>query len=131
MLDKTETKNLEDDKLEAFRSTWRPAIGWLYILICLFDFLVFPVLWGLANIMYIGNVGQAWEPLTLDGAGLFHISMGGILGISAWTRGKEKISENECYCNREMSYMEGIQRRSSGTYKNRNRKIPQNEEEIL
>ncbi len=131
MLYKAETKNLDDDKFDAFRSTWRPAIGWLYILICLFDFLAFPVLWGLANILYIGNVGQAWEPLTLDGAGLFHISMGGILGISAWTRGKEKISENECYYNREMSYMEGFQRRSSGTYKNRNRKIPQNEEEIL
>jgi hypothetical protein len=29
--------------------------------------------------------------LTLAGAGLFHIAMGAILGITAWWRSREKI----------------------------------------
>jgi hypothetical protein len=32
-----------------------------------------------------------WQPLTLQGGGLIHIAFGAILGISAWTRGQEKI----------------------------------------
>jgi hypothetical protein len=36
-----------------------------------------------------------WVPLTLQGGGLYHISMGAILGIAAWTRGKEKVASIE------------------------------------
>ena len=32
-----------------------------------------------------------WDPLTLKGAGMFHLSFGAILGVSAYTRGQEKI----------------------------------------
>ena len=31
-----------------------------------------------------------WDPLTLRENGFFHISMMAILGVAAWTRGKEK-----------------------------------------
>jgi hypothetical protein len=33
---------------------------------------------------------KSWTPLTLSGGGLFHLSFGAILGISAFTRGQEK-----------------------------------------
>jgi hypothetical protein len=36
-----------------------------------------------------------WVPLTLQGGGMYHIAMGAILGISAFTRGKEKVAEIE------------------------------------
>ena len=32
-----------------------------------------------------------WQPLTLQGGGLIHISFGAILGVAAWTRGQEKV----------------------------------------
>ena len=32
-----------------------------------------------------------WQPISLQGAGLFHIAMGAVLGIAAYGRTKEKI----------------------------------------
>ena len=60
-----------------------------------FDFILGPILF---NILQYWNPGQAigmWVPLTLQGGGLYHISMGAILGIAAWTRGKEKVASIE------------------------------------
>lgn len=78
---------------------WRPAMAWMYMVICIFDFIVFPMLFifaqmwgkGAANITQI----EQWQPLTLIGAGLFHMAMGAVLGITAWSRGKEKITNVE------------------------------------
>jgi hypothetical protein len=36
-----------------------------------------------------------WQPLTLQGAGLFHIAMGAVLGIAAYGRTKEKMAGAE------------------------------------
>ena len=33
-----------------------------------------------------------WDPLTLKGAGLFHIAMGAVLGIAAFGRTQEKLA---------------------------------------
>ena len=71
---------------------WRPAMGWTYMAVCLFDFILGPVLY---NILQFYNPGQAvgmWTPLTLQGAGLFHVAMGAVLGIAAWSRGQEKMA---------------------------------------
>lgn len=32
-----------------------------------------------------------WDPLTLKESGFFHLAMGAIIGVSAWTRGNEKL----------------------------------------
>jgi hypothetical protein len=69
---------------------WRPAMGWLYFVVCITDFIVFPVLWALFY-SNTGNSIEAWEPLTLKGGGLFHVAMGAVLGIAAWSRGQEKM----------------------------------------
>ena len=34
----------------------------------------------------------AWQSLTLSNGGLIHLAFGAILGVSAWTRGQEKIA---------------------------------------
>ena len=39
-----------------------------------------------------GTSTNLWNPLTLQGGGLFHISMGAVLGVAAWTRGQEKLA---------------------------------------
>lgn len=75
--------------------TWRPAMGWMYMVVCVFDFILFPVLWTTAQLWeHHGVAGPIvqWNPLTLQGAGLFHMAMGVVLGLTAWGRTKEKIS---------------------------------------
>ena len=69
---------------------WRPAMGWCYMVICVLDMAIFPVLWSIAQVMVKMPLTQ-WNPLTLQGAGLFHLAMGAVLGIAAWSRGQEKI----------------------------------------
>ena len=70
---------------------WRPVMGWVYMLTCTMDFVVFPILWSLLQAMSKGSVTMQWQPLTLQGAGLYHIAMGAVLGIAAYGRTKEKI----------------------------------------
>ena len=67
---------------------WRPAMGWLYMLTCFFDFVIFPILWSILQTLQGGQVTSQWQPLTLQGAGLYHIAMGAVLGIAAYGRTK-------------------------------------------
>jgi hypothetical protein len=71
---------------------WRPAMGWMYMLVCITDFVVFPILWSLVQVVGDGKVESQWQPITLQGAGLFHIAMGAILGIAAYGRTQEKMA---------------------------------------
>jgi len=66
-------------------------MGWMYMLICFLDMAVFPILWALWQGWNHVPITQ-WNPLTLQGAGLFHIAMGAVLGISAFGRTQEKLA---------------------------------------
>ena len=81
----------ESGSAEWMQKLWRPAMGWMYMLICLLDMAIFPVLWSLLQAMMHMPITQ-WNPLTLQGAGLFHIAMGAVLGISAFGRTQEKLA---------------------------------------
>ena len=65
-------------------------MGWMYMLVCTMDMVVFPVLWSLLQTTTGSPITQ-WNPLTLQGAGLFHIAMGAVLGIAAFGRTQEKL----------------------------------------
>ena len=71
---------------------WRPMMGWMYMVVCTFDFAIFPILWSILQAHYHGQVTNQWDPLTLKGAGLFHIAMGAVLGVTAWKRTEEKLA---------------------------------------
>jgi hypothetical protein len=71
---------------------WRPAMGWTYMVICILDFAIFPIAWSVLQAVAEGTVTSQWDPLTLKGAGLFHMAMGAVLGIAAWSRGQEKMA---------------------------------------
>lgn len=71
---------------------WRPLMGYCYMIICMFDFIIAPILWSLIQAIGKGQVNMQWQPLTLQGAGLFHISMGTVLGLAAWGRTQEKLN---------------------------------------
>ena len=70
---------------------WRPVMGWVYMMTCTMDFVVFPILWSLLQALSHGSVNSQWQPITLQGAGLYHIAMGAVLGIAAYGRTKEKV----------------------------------------
>lgn len=81
----------DKDSTDWINKKWRPAMGWLYMATCTFDFVIFPILWSLLQAMSKGQVTSQWQPLTLQGAGLYHIAMGAVLGIAAYGRTKEKL----------------------------------------
>ena len=74
---------------------WRPAMGWLYMAVCAFDFIIAPILWSMTQAFYHILPFVQWQPLTLQGAGLFHLAMGAVLGIAAYGRTKEKMAGAE------------------------------------
>ena len=80
----------ETKKEDWMNSKWRPMMGWMYMLICTMDMVIFPVLWSLLQAVTHTAITQ-WNPLTLQGAGLFHIAMGAVLGIAAFGRTQEKL----------------------------------------
>lgn len=88
-----ETLNDSSKKQEDWMNTrWRPMMGWMYMSICMFDFLVAPILWSLLQALNHGTVTSQWQPLTLQGAGLFHLAMGAVLGIAVYGRTQEKLN---------------------------------------
>ena len=82
----------EKKKEDWMNSKWRPMMGWMYMGVCIFDFVLAPVLWSLTQALFHGGVNVQWQPLTLQGAGLFHISMGAVLGLAAYGRTQEKLA---------------------------------------
>ena len=87
-----EVKSASEQKKEDWmNSKWRPMMGWMYMLVCTMDMVVFPILWSLLQSLNHGSVNTQWNPLTLQGAGLFHIAMGAVLGIAAFGRTQEKL----------------------------------------
>ena len=80
----------EDDHW--MQTKWRPAMGWMYMIVCTTDFVIFPILWSLLQALTHGSVSSQWQPITLQGAGLFHVAMGAVLGIAAFGRTQEKVS---------------------------------------
>lgn len=74
------------------KTYWRPGMGWLYMAICAFDFIIFPIVAMLLPLLFhffsIPGEYKPWQPLTLDNGGLIHLSFGAILGVTAWRRGQ-------------------------------------------
>ena len=75
------------------QSKWRPAMGWMYMIVCIFDMIIFPFLWTSVQAIQHQTLVQ-WSPLTLQGAGLFHVAMGAVLGIAVFGRTQEKLAGN-------------------------------------
>jgi hypothetical protein len=100
-----------------YQRTWRPFCAAVYLLICLMDFVIMPHLiyrydysknnkeivelaqhFNDANVQkeIINSLSNArhWEPLTLMGGGMFHMSFGAILGVAAYSRGRDKYNND-------------------------------------
>ena len=91
MTEATQLSASEQKKEDWMNSKWRPMMGWMYMVVCMFDMIIFPILWSLLQTVTHTAITQ-WNPLTLQGAGLFHIAMGAVLGIAAFGRTQEKMA---------------------------------------
>ena len=72
---------------------WRPAMGWTYMAINVFDFILAP-----AFVLYLRMKGvqvDMWKSLTLDNGVFIHLAFGAILGVSAYGRSQEKTKSLE------------------------------------
>ena len=67
----------------------------MYMISCIFDFVLFPIMFTAVQFWETQAANDAfrqWAPITLQGGGLFHVAMGAVLGVSAWSRGQEKMA---------------------------------------
>ena len=83
---------------------WRPMMAIVYMAINVCDFILFPILWTLVQFwenQAANDAFRQWEPMSLQFGGLVHIAFGAILGISAWSRGQEKIAQSKSDNNSE------------------------------
>lgn len=74
---------------------WRPMMAIQYMVVCLSDFVLFPIMWTIVQFWETQASNDAfrqWAPMTLQGGGLYHMAMGAVLGITAWSRGQEKMA---------------------------------------
>ncbi len=91
------------------KDKWRLAALVVYLVICVYDFMVVPIYYGIARMgldladymshlqaiedplvqmEYLKKLVSQHEPFTLKGGGLFHLSFGAILTGSALGGGK-------------------------------------------
>lgn len=85
---------------------WRAYAAWVYMIICIYDFLIAPI--SCQIYMAFNHIPPNqffWNPLTLQGGGLFHLAYGAILGVSAWG----KMQENTALINNIPSQSQTIQ----------------------
>lgn len=69
-------------------------MAWSYGFICMMDFVGFPIL-TMLYFYFTKTAYVPWSPLTLQGGGLYHVAMGAIVGVTAWTRGQLNVRRVE------------------------------------
>ena len=90
------------------QANWRPTAAFVYLVICMMDFVAMPLLTLFFHQPFYAimkdvsslqpevqkavlvHAFDTWTPITIAGNGLFHIAFGAILGVSAWGRTSEK-----------------------------------------
>jgi len=85
----------EANKEDWMTRKWRPAMAMMYMICCLADFAIFPIMFTIVQFWETQAANDAfrqWVPITLQGGGLFHVAMGAVLGVSAFGRTQEKIA---------------------------------------
>jgi len=91
---------------------WKSLLALVYAFICIFDFVIIPTWLGVSRakldvsvfaesevdydiqMQLIQLVWAPYQPLTLQGAGMFHLAFGALLTGSALARRKEEDDNN-------------------------------------
>lgn len=110
----TNTKIYRDTSDNKWYLRWRHLAAYVFLLTVLFDFIVMPIVYEANNKIDVPSAvsfalkfpepasktavvqmllnKRTWEPITLQGGGIFFICFGAILGAASWTRGAEKLA---------------------------------------
>ena len=91
MAEEVKVEKTEEDWMT---KKWRPMMAMMYMLCCLCDFAIFPIMFTIVQFWEVQAANDAfrqWVPITLQGGGLFHVAMGAVLGVSAYGRTQEKL----------------------------------------
>jgi hypothetical protein len=95
--DKVVDEQIKKEDEHWVKAYWRPAMGWLYMIICFMDFVGFPLITMFLPVVFKGIGIQiqytAWQSLTLSNGGLIHLAFGAILGVTSFMRGQEKLAK--------------------------------------
>ena len=95
--DKIVDEQMKKEDEHWVKAYWRPAMGWLYMVICFMDFVGFPMITMFLPVIFKGMGVQvtyvAWQSLTLSNGGLIHLAFGAILGVTSFMRGQEKLAK--------------------------------------
>ena len=75
---------------EPFFSKWRPAMAYMYLGVCIFDFILAPIGWPILQSLNHITLTE-WIPVSLNGGAIFHLAMGAIIGVSSYGRTMERI----------------------------------------
>ena len=75
------------------RTYCRPLLTITYVAICIFDFIIGPILFNVLEYWNPGQAISAYQAITLQGGGILHLSYGAIIGIHTHGRTKEKLAE--------------------------------------
>lgn len=89
-----EEVKVEKQEEDWMTKKWRPMMAMMYMLCCLCDFAIFPIMFTIVQFWEVQAANDAfrqWVPITLQGGGLFHVAMGAVLGVSAYGRTQEKL----------------------------------------
>lgn len=94
----TEAEVKEDVKPQEDWMTkkWRPMMAMMYMICCLCDFAIFPIMFTVVQFweeQAANDAFRQWVPITLQGGGLFHVAMGAVLGVTAYGRTQEKLGD--------------------------------------
>jgi len=95
MAEETKVEEPKKEEESWIQKKWRPMMAVMYMCVCACDFILFPIMFTIVQFWEVAIQNDAfrqWQPLTLQGGGLFHMAMGAVLGITAWSRGQEKMA---------------------------------------
>lgn len=90
-----EVKEVKKKDEDWMTKKWRPMMAMMYMVCCLCDFALFPIMFTIVQFWEVQAANDAfrqWVPITLQGGGLFHVAMGAVLGVSAYGRTQEKVA---------------------------------------
>ena len=85
-LNKSNIDKVHDTVVNSWlKKDWKIIAGITYLTINIFDFILFPIMFAvLLPALHPGTPPLEWKPLTTSNGGLFHMSFGAILGVTAW-----------------------------------------------
>ena len=77
---------------ETWFKQWHLFAAWLYLTIIAFDFLIAPIT-NVVILAYFKYPIIAWAPITLQGGGIFHISMLAVIGVATWGQSRQMVEQ--------------------------------------